>query len=217
MKNITELCRTLAFEDANAKLKREKEIIIYANIESIEDLNFELSKAKRHIKCHDYSFRTTKQVDEDKEIKLDCRVRKITENDTDTYTLTHKLRTIEAGNNLEIENDASEALFNVFSQVATRVGVKERFIFDAGNGLEWEVDLYYTTEGVDSTYPPVRWDGLFNGWCRIELECDSFDIDLPALPLSVDKAIIQKGNSLTEEESKIINDLYEAGMFERTV
>lgn len=109
-------------------------------------------------------------------------------------TLTIKIFDDEGGNRgsvCNINRDVQKA----FNTIAHRRIDKIRYTFAIPNSdLIWEIDLS---------------KGVTDGWVKVDLEVDSFDIEIPDFPLAVDQVIdVSHGKKVTDAESETLTQIF---------
>ena len=105
------------------------------------------------------------------------RVRKSIDEGVVSYVETMKLF-LAGGGRDELPTACSQKQHEFFMKATGESTDKTRHIFDAGNGLKWEVDIF------------TDLDGNFKPYCKIDLEVPSALAELPPFPLKLDDVII---------------------------
>src|SRR5690606_30983595 len=96
--------------------------------------------------------------------KGSMRVRCIKESGQPTqYVFTSKISLNEAGDKMEVSLDTTPEQFIIFKFLAAQGMIKDRYVFDAGNGLKWEIDVFHDP------------DGGYYQWCKIDFEVPDRD------------------------------------------
>lgn len=126
------------------------------------------------------------------------RIRKTVSNDgTVSYEHTGKVKRGE-GTNREENEPSTEAMFEVYKELANDGMLKDRYIFPIeGTDLKWEVDMFPQADG---NYAP---------WAKIDLEIpEGVQLQkVPALPIGATEVIVK--NSKDPEVTKRIAELYD--------
>lgn len=159
-----------SMESNEAVQKQETEIVIYSKITEPARLE-ECSSREEHVQLE------TNFINGQR-----CRVRKVTKDGKDSYTLTMKVKSAAdhtgVAASTEYSAEIDEDFFNAFEQVAVRKLVKTRYKFSSENvrmsmvageetrdivipNIEYEVDVYKKT------------DGNICEWCKIDVEVDN--------------------------------------------
>lgn len=108
-----------------------------------------------------------------------------------SYELTVKNRAADGRSSIESTVPSTEEQFKQFKYMSDKGMVKHRYVFDAGNGKQWELDVAPNGDG-----------GWYN-WARLELEVDDLEAPLPKLPIKVEEVIMPREKSnLSPEEWK---------------
>lgn len=113
------------------------------------------------------------------------------------YTLTSKISLGESGDKMEVSIPTTIEQFIQFKFLANQGMIKDRYVFDAGNGLKWEVDVF-----IDQT-------GGYYQWIKIDFEVPSRDTPIPELPITVYDKIEGTSATRDSESDKKITELYD--------
>lgn len=97
----------------------------------------------------------------------------------------------------ETEIEISEDIFNGFRSIAPGGMIKTRYNFKIPNTeFKWEIDVYNNADGS-----PCE-------WCKVDLECDSLDMENPPFPITFTKVISGNRAAITPEERSFIETLF---------
>ena len=185
-----------AMEEAqDGKLFKEIEHVIYARLTDPS----QLQKAASSELNEQWEIRVPKTEDNAGEGCL--RVRKTHPKGKDPYyVMTTKVKANADGDKLELPIPSNEDQFKMFRFLAGKGMIKERFFFPImGTDLVWEVDMF------------PKGDGTYHEWCKIDLEVESRDTELPTLPMTFAEVILPKGfgNLSDEEHDSKVSALYD--------
>lgn len=116
--------------------------------------------------------------------------------DGDKYVLCSKIFQDGQMGKMEVEVPASKDFFEHMKKIATGGMRKTRYIFNIPDSkFFWEVDVYYTADGEQEP------------WCKIDLEVDSEDYEIPPLPIELTDLITSQYGKRTPEEDAQVNEL----------
>jgi CYTH domain-containing protein len=167
----------------------EKEYVLYAKIENADILK----SASNSIEQEQWEVKIPKVFENASGGRI--RIRKTVKENNVSYIQTTKTK-VDTGE-MEVELLTTEDAFNQFKLLATSGMYKTRYFFPIENtNLKWEVDVFTLENGEQSR------------WVKIDLEVTDDTNIIPELPAGFSHVIKNQKSKQTDEEKKIIRDLY---------
>lgn len=211
----------IANESNEARQNKETEVAIYAKIGNPNGFVDANSKEQHE------------QIEGKFAKGPNCRVRKTTKDDNDSYVFTFKVKgesveeTVTANKefNVEVDNDFFEAFK---TSVAEKFVLKTRYIFNSENV---ELTFVQNDEKKNITIPNIIYevdvykkpDGSLSEWCKIDVEVDTIlnfldkeypelkdvklNIKISQLPFRPEEAII--GSTEDEDKKAFLSNLWD--------
>ncbi len=182
----------IAMEELSDGVTRvEKEHVFYGRIVDFD----QLKKAAEVIKQEQWTIKVAKT--DNNLSKGQLRVRKNIEGNETSYVFT--LKTFRSDDSrLEVSMDGSADAFEVFRMLSDSGMIKHRYVFPVeGSSLKFEIDVF------------LKPDGTYHSWCKVDVEVEDMSIPLPAFPITLANVIRETGDSMPEEQRKIVTDLYD--------
>lgn len=189
--NTIDLFNNISFEnDSNQPTTQiEDEIRIFAKVLNFEQFKKALSSAK--IEQWQIILPPLQEVEDSPKTRI--RVRKIQSKDKRTeYNVTIKTKRKKEGD-YESNSFITEGFFKQFALIAPEGQFKQRYTYDAGNNLTWEIDVY--PDGNGGYYP----------WVVCELEHGESLNEIPSLPIDVEETILPDAQETDEGKEKVDN------------
>lgn len=133
------------------------------------------------------------------------------------YVLTTKVNNDgNSGDALSVAVPTTAEGLLVFKALAPTGMIKERFTFDAGNGLKWEVDVFYKPEVIAAKdfqiavlSPDMTDFSMFSDWVKIDLEVEDLGAEIPQFPIALERVVSAPYGKRTPEEEQLVTSLYE--------
>lgn len=167
----------------------EKEYVIYAKIEDADVLKSAIDSVEHE----QWEVKIPKSYENASAGRI--RIRKITKDGTVSYIQTTKTK-VDIGE-MEVELLTTEDAFNQFKLLATAGMYKTRYFFSIDeSNMKWEVDVFTLSNGEQSR------------WVKIDLEVSDDTNVIPSLPIGFSNIITNQKSKQTDEEKKLIRDLY---------
>lgn len=173
--------------ESEKKSNIELEYVFYGRIKNFEQLKQAASREEHE----QWDIRVEKESS--KRYFGNVRVRCT---DGGKYTLCIKALEDGVEAKEETELEANEELFEAIKKIATGGMRKTRYRFPIeGSELTWEVDVFYDTEGNPRE------------WCKIDLEVESQDGELPAYPIDLEDVLDIQPTERSEEQKAFVDKL----------
>ena len=183
---------SLEEDSADGSYNKEIEHVFYARITDFK----QLEKAQSKVRQEQWEIKLP--LTKDNAAKGSVRVRSIKEKGKETeYILTSKMSLNETGDKMEVSLPTTAEQFVQFKFLASQGMIKDRYTFDAGDGLKWEVDVF------------IDQDGGYYQWCKIDFEVPSHDIKVPAFPIEIYETIDATNLERDSAQDKKVQALYD--------
>lgn len=184
------LFRIALEEIANGKAFKEIEYEFYGRLTNIDDLK---AKASSMVSQEQWEINVPKKDNNAGSGRI--RIRKNTENGKVEYIQTTKSLLVKDNARIEVGIPTTEDNFKQFTILADTGMIKDRYCVKVGEFV-FEYDLF------------KKPDGSYYEWVKVDLEVSSKEIAIPELPIQLEDLITNQKYSRTEEEIKIIDNLY---------
>lgn len=187
--------KSVAMEEvADGKAVKEIEYVFYARIKNMDDL------LKANAKEHQEQWELKIPKKDGNASKGRVRIRKtIKENSEPEYVITTKVPVPGSNDSIETPVPTTQAQFDSFKLFCEDGMTKDRYTFEVeGSDLVWEVDVFLKPEG-----------GYYD-WCKIDLEVDEMDGNIPPFPIDFADIITNQTGERTQEEESRVRALYES-------
>ena len=174
-------------EFQNGKPVQEIEYTIYAELPDLSGLNGAYKKEEQE------QWKTPFAIENDVRARIRCVNGR-------EWQYTTKSISDEWAGSKEITTIVSKEFFEEHKKIACDGYKKTRYFFRTDTeGLEWEVDVFMTTNG-----------GKPSLWVKMDLEVDDVDQKIPKMPFKVLSLIVGDREGLTLTEKARIKSLWDS-------
>lgn len=183
---------SLEEDPVDGSFNKEIEHVYYARITDFK----QLEKAQSKVRQEQWEIKLP--LTGDNAAKGSIRVRSTKEKDKNTeYVLTSKMSLNETGDKMEVSLPTTAEQFIQFKFLAAQGMIKDRYTFDAGDGLKWEVDVF------------IDQDGGYYQWCKIDFEVPNHDVKVPPFPIEIYETIDATNLERNSAQDKKVQALYD--------